>query len=140
MVSFNNYLENLVYPKERLNPDTFRKGKLFIYSLFFFLALMSLVTPLIALTSEEQAAFAFLYNGFIALIFVAIVFLYKRFGMRTGLNSWVCHPNNSSKKVCLTNSNFNNESLLSTSPYLYPAWHSPLPLAYLIPDLADSQF
>lgn len=83
MTFSEKYIDRFIYPPDKLDLDRIRKGRLFIYSLLFLSFLVTAATPIIVVTSKEQAFFSFIFNAVFLLVVAAMFYIHKHYGKRT---------------------------------------------------------
>src|SRR5688572_5925064 len=77
-------VDKLVNYKDKQNPDDYRKGELFIWSMFAFIVVMVVSIPYIAYSGYggESNMEALTANVTLCIIVVITIFLYTKFGYR----------------------------------------------------------
>jgi|GEM_PF-1223312 len=81
---FNAFIDKLIFKGDKLLPDTYRKGRFFVLSTLFFIALQVLLLPYFFATVD--LSLEIIVSNFIGLVPVAVAILvYRRYGYRVGL-------------------------------------------------------
>lgn len=83
------YIDRFINEKERSDPDNFRKGRFFIFSVYLLLVLMTFVTPFLILSVPSQMIFTLVFNTIVLILLTLVILVYKKFGKRILLANFI---------------------------------------------------
>src|ERR1051326_463193 len=83
MTFTEKYIDRFIYPLDKENPDNFRKGRFFLYSVYIIAFLILATTPtLIATTPGSERNVIYTMNLILLLTLFSFLFIYKKYGKR----------------------------------------------------------